>query len=110
MISYSVIALLVTLQSAYAFASVDCVFVPTVVKQGEFGANEAFLFVCGYEGNDYNCFNLGRGDDSLAKNRQAIATAALLSSKQVHIRFYGETTCAIARDNKTEPNSIWLVK
>lgn len=105
-------ALLMILQSASAFADVGCTFVPKVVKQGEFGANEALLFVCGYEGSEWNCFNLGNGDDSFAKNRQAIAMAALLSGKQVTLRFWGPTftSCTVAMNDKIVPNSIWIIK
>jgi hypothetical protein len=100
-------SLLVALSSSVALADVTCAFVPTVVTQGAYGGHEAKTFVCGH-GSDWNCYNLGLGNDPFAKNRLAIATAAVVSSQEIRLMFYAESSCENARANQTIPNSTWL--
>lgn len=100
-------SLLVTLLSSVALADVTCAFVPTVVTQGAYGGRETNTFVCGH-GSDWNCYNLGLGNDPFAKNRLAIATAAVVSSQEIRLLFYAESSCENARANQTVPNATWL--
>jgi hypothetical protein len=89
-----------------ALADVDCVFHPSVVKAGEFGNDDDKLFVC--DETVWGCYNLGIGSDAQARNRHTIAMSALLSGKQVLLRFWGETSCTNAQQKKTVPNSTWI--
>jgi len=92
-----------------ASASVDCDFTPTVVKVGAYGAHDGYLFVCGDDNSNYNCYNLGAGTDAQAKNRYSTVLAAIMADKAIKLRFYSETSCADARSNLTVPNSTWVL-
>lgn len=100
-------SLLIAFLPGIALADVTCAFVPTVVTQGAYGGREANIFVCGH-GSDWNCYNLGLGNDPLAKNRLAVATAAVVSSQEIRLLFYAESSCENARANQTVPNATWL--
>jgi len=103
--------LLAILFSMNSYATVDCVFEPTVAKVGAYGNNEGKLYVCGHPG-DWDCYNLGDGSDQQAKNRYSTILSALASGKKVRLRFYNYTTgeCDLARANSTIPSSTWIQK
>jgi hypothetical protein len=78
----------------------NCEFIPTITQVGASGGSENKLFVCG-DGSDYNCYSLGEGSDSQAKNRYATAMTALISARKVRLFYWGITSCEQARSQTT---------
>ena len=89
----------------YVGAAVNCSGIPSAVKMGEYGLQEAYIITT-INGKDYR---LGKFDDDGAKIRLSIAQSALLAEKEVVLRFYDEVSCDNASTNKTIPNSTQLV-
>ena len=96
----------VILFSINALASINCSGVPSVVKMGEFGAQESYVIVR-IGGKDYR---LGKPADDATKMRAAIVQTALVADKQVALRFYSEESCDTAASNRAIPNSVQLIK
>ncbi len=92
--------------SVNTFASADCYGVPSVVKMGEYGAQESYVIVR-LGGKDYR---LGNPSDAAVKMRASIVQTALVAGKQVKLRFYREASCDTASSNRVIPNSVQLVK
>lgn len=86
-------------------AAVNCAGVPSTVKMGEYGIQEAYIITT-INGRDYR---LGRYDEDGAKIRLSLVQSALLADKEVVFRFYDEISCVNASTNKTIPNSTQLI-
>lgn len=97
---------IVIICSLDAKAVVDCYGVPTVLKMGEYGSQEAYVIVR-VEGKD---FRLGKPTDASTMVRMSTAQSALIANLQVKLRFYGEVSCDAASSSKTIPNSIQLIR
>ena len=88
-------------------ASVECEFIVSEVKIGEYGNNEGKAFVCD---SAWSCYNLGEITSDATKLRYSTVMAALVSGKKIRLRFYGETECSAPKSNLVVPNSTWLRK
>ena len=102
--------LLLTLMSCIypmaVFAAIECEGIPNRTKVGEFGAQEKYSYVS-ISGKDYR---LGETVQDDTKARLALASTALVSDKNLLLRFYREPTCDSASANRTIPNSVQLVR
>ncbi|MBL4867048.1 MAG: hypothetical protein JKY67_11810 [Pseudomonadales bacterium] len=87
--------------STISYAVVDCRGTPSSAKVGEYGNQEGFLIV-DIAGTDYR---LGPGNDDYAKARFAVANTALVSGKDLLLKFYGSSSCTDASSNHTIPNT-----
>lgn len=87
-------------------AAIDCYGIPSFVKMGEYGAQESYVIVR-LGDNDYR---LGHVSDDATKIRVSIAQTALVTDKEVKLRFYDEKSCSAASINKAIPNSFQLVR
>ncbi len=88
------------------FSATDCTGVPSAVKMGEYGNQEAYVIV---RIGDVD-YRLGRFDDDAAKVRLTIVQSALMSQEQVKLRFFNVNTCGEASSNKEIPNSTQIIK
>ena len=97
---------------AFVRLSFYCDMEPSLVKVGELGAQEKYLFVCGPSGQDGRCFNLGEGVDEQAKNRYSMAMAAVVSGLSLQIQYWdgGVASCDEAIANLVVPNTMRLKK
>ena len=86
--------------------SADCYGIPNVVKMGEYGAQESYV-IMRMDGKDYR---LGRFDEEATKYRISLAQTALVSDKQIKLRFWDTESCDIASTNRQVPNSMQLIK
>ena len=64
--------------------AVDCTGVPSVVKMGEYGAQEAYVIV---RINDLY-FRMGKPIDNAVKARKNLAQSALIANHQIKLRLY----------------------
>jgi hypothetical protein len=95
------IILVFSVFSFHAYGAVDCAGVPAVVYAGNNGPSPSERsFWVTINGLTYN---LGLVDDDLAKARYSMVLAALMSSKSVSLRFYQNSSCADASQQKTVP-------
>jgi len=94
------------LLSTSALSAVDCYGVPSFVKMGEYGNQEAYIIIR-VKDKDYR---LGIATDDNAKIRLSIAQSALMADKEVKLRFWHYTSCDDASANRAIPNSFQLVK
>ena len=86
--------------------AVDCHGTPSFVKMGEYGAQESYVIV---RINDKD-YRLGKASDDATKIRLSIAQTALVTDKEVKLRFYREDSCSAASAKRVTPNSFQLVK
>ena len=93
-------------------AGVNCSGEVTTTKVGEYGAQETYLIVNIKDSNGVKRdYRLGKysGDDP-AKARLSLATAALVASKNLMLRFYSYSDCGTASSERAIPNSTYLLK
>ncbi|OWQ91844.1 hypothetical protein CDN99_05585 [Roseateles aquatilis] len=94
------------LASTPALAETNCTGIPQATKVGEYGAQEGYLIVTL---NNMD-FRLGPANDSGAKARLAVVTAALAANKQVMLRFFEYGDCAGASAARAVPNSTQILQ
>lgn len=96
----------VTIFATTNVLAVDCMGIPTVVKMGEYSAQEAYAIVR-INSKDYR---LGKPTDDNVKARMSLAQTALVADKNLMLRFYNVSSCDVASSERRTPNSVQLLK
>lgn len=86
--------------------AVDCYGITSFVKMGEYVDQESYIIV---RINDKG-YRLGKASDDATNIQLSIAQTALVTDKEVKLRFYSVDSCSAVSENRATPNSFQLVK